>query len=143
VSCADCSAAAKAVAQASHTVGDGATFLAVDLDPGVPVSTLNSFLDYVDAKDLPTMVDAKGVAAREIPGQRVEQRDRHRPGRAGHLPCRQPEPGRDRLRGERGDVNGLLTLAFTGGLLAPVNPCGVALLPAYLPHTVADQPDLP
>jgi cytochrome c-type biogenesis protein len=40
-------------------------------------------------------------------------------------------------------VNGLLTLAFTGGLLAPVNPCGFALLPAYLTHTVADQPDVP
>lgn len=40
-------------------------------------------------------------------------------------------------------MSGLLTLAFTGGLLAPVNPCGFALLPAYLTHTVADQPDAP
>lgn len=40
-------------------------------------------------------------------------------------------------------MNGLLTLAFTGGLLAPLNPCGFALLPAYLTHTVADQPDAP
>lgn len=40
-------------------------------------------------------------------------------------------------------MNALLTLAFTGGLLAPVNPCGFALLPAYLTHTIADQPDAP
>ncbi|WP_265443909.1 cytochrome c biogenesis CcdA family protein [Flexivirga meconopsidis] len=40
-------------------------------------------------------------------------------------------------------MNGLLTLAFTGGLLAPLNPCGFALLPAYLTHTLADQPDAP
>lgn len=32
-------------------------------------------------------------------------------------------------------TNTLLTLAFTAGLLAPVNPCGFALLPAYLTHT--------
>lgn len=40
-------------------------------------------------------------------------------------------------------MNALVTLAFTGGLLAPVNPCGFALLPAYLTHTVADHPDAP
>lgn len=34
----------------------------------------------------------------------------------------------------------LLTLAFTTGLLAPVNPCGFALLPAYLTHTAAARP---
>jgi cytochrome c-type biogenesis protein len=34
----------------------------------------------------------------------------------------------------------LLTLAFTAGLLAPVNPCGFALLPAYLTHTAATRP---
>lgn len=61
ISCADCSAAAKAVAQASHTVGDKAEFLAVDLDPGVPATDLTSFLDYVDAKGLPTMIDAKAT----------------------------------------------------------------------------------
>jgi cytochrome c-type biogenesis protein len=36
--------------------------------------------------------------------------------------------------------NTLLTLAFTAGLLAPVNPCGFALLPAYLTHTAAARP---
>jgi cytochrome c-type biogenesis protein len=40
-------------------------------------------------------------------------------------------------------MNGLLTLAFTAGLLAPVNPCGFALLPAYLGHTAAEQVDQP
>ena len=35
----------------------------------------------------------------------------------------------------------LLTLAFTAGLLAPVNPCGFALLPAYLAHTATARPD--
>lgn len=61
ISCADCSAAAKAVAQASQAVGDRATFLAVDLDPGVPVQALTSFLDYVHANDLPAMVDARAA----------------------------------------------------------------------------------
>jgi cytochrome c-type biogenesis protein len=37
-------------------------------------------------------------------------------------------------------TNTLLTLAFTAGLLAPVNPCGFALLPAYLTHTAATRP---
>lgn len=36
-------------------------------------------------------------------------------------------------------MTGLLVLAFTGGLLAPVNPCGFALLPAYLGHAAIDQ----
>lgn len=40
-------------------------------------------------------------------------------------------------------MNALLSLAFTGGLLAPVNPCGFALLPTYLTHTIADYPDAP
>lgn len=61
ISCADCSAAAKAVAQASHTVGDKANFLAVDLDPGVPTQDLKSFLAYVHAKNLPTMIDQKAA----------------------------------------------------------------------------------
>ena len=37
-------------------------------------------------------------------------------------------------------TNTLLTLAFTAGLLAPVNPCGFALLPAYLTHTATPRP---
>jgi cytochrome c-type biogenesis protein len=37
-------------------------------------------------------------------------------------------------------TNTLLTLAFTAGLLAPVNPCGFALLPAYLTHTATGRP---
>lgn len=36
-------------------------------------------------------------------------------------------------------MNGLLTLAFTAGMLAPVNPCGFALLPAWITHTLADH----
>ena len=40
-------------------------------------------------------------------------------------------------------MNGLLTLAFTAGLLAPVNPCGFALLPAYLGHTATERADQP
>lgn len=42
-----------------NAVGDTATFLAVDLDPGVPARDLHGFLASVDAKNLPTMVDAK------------------------------------------------------------------------------------
>lgn len=61
ISCADCSAAAKAVAKARNAIGDKATFLAVDLDPGVPAQDLTSFLDYVHAKGLPTMIDAKAA----------------------------------------------------------------------------------
>jgi cytochrome c-type biogenesis protein len=34
----------------------------------------------------------------------------------------------------------MLTLAFTAGLLAPVNPCGFALLPAYLAHVATARP---
>lgn len=35
-------------------------------------------------------------------------------------------------------MNGLLALAFAAGMLAPVNPCGFALLPAWITHTLAD-----
>ena len=36
-------------------------------------------------------------------------------------------------------MNGLVSLAFTAGLLAPVNPCGFALLPAYLARHLASR----
>ncbi|GLD45112.1 hypothetical protein Mkiyose1665_56120 [Mycobacterium kiyosense] len=36
-------------------------------------------------------------------------------------------------------MNGLLALALTAGMLAPVNPCGFALLPAWITHTLEDQ----
>lgn len=36
-------------------------------------------------------------------------------------------------------MNGLLALALTAGMLAPVNPCGFALLPAWITHTLGDQ----
>lgn len=61
ISCADCSAAAKAVAQASRTIGDKASFLGVDLDPGVPAQDLNDFLGSVNAKNLPTVIDEKAA----------------------------------------------------------------------------------
>ncbi len=32
----------------------------------------------------------------------------------------------------------LLTLAFVAGMVAPVNPCGFALLPAWITHTLDD-----
>ncbi|MBF6080084.1 cytochrome c biogenesis protein CcdA [Nocardia cyriacigeorgica] len=35
-------------------------------------------------------------------------------------------------------MGGLLALAFTAGMLAPVNPCGFALLPAWITHTLGD-----
>ncbi len=59
ISCADCSAATNAAAQASRTIGDKASFLGVDLDPGVPAQDLNDFLGSVNAKNLPTVIDAK------------------------------------------------------------------------------------
>jgi cytochrome c biogenesis protein CcdA len=34
------------------------------------------------------------------------------------------------------EVNGLLALAFAAGMLAPVNPCGFALLPAWITYTL-------
>lgn len=40
-------------------------------------------------------------------------------------------------------MNALLALSFTAGVLAPVNPCGFALLPTYLSHTLTDRPDAP
>lgn len=36
-------------------------------------------------------------------------------------------------------MNGLLALAFGAGMLAPVNPCGFAVLPAVLAYTATDQ----
>ena len=35
-------------------------------------------------------------------------------------------------------MGGLLALAFTAGMLAPVNPCGFALLPAWITRTLGD-----
>ena len=35
-------------------------------------------------------------------------------------------------------MGGLLTLAFAAGMVAPVNPCGFALLPAWISHTIGD-----
>ncbi|WP_333894460.1 cytochrome c biogenesis protein CcdA [Mycolicibacterium gadium] len=35
-------------------------------------------------------------------------------------------------------MNGLLVLALTAGMLAPVNPCGFALLPAWITHTLGE-----
>ena len=35
-------------------------------------------------------------------------------------------------------MGGLLTLAFAAGMVAPVNPCGFALLPAWITHTLGD-----
>jgi cytochrome c-type biogenesis protein len=40
-------------------------------------------------------------------------------------------------------VNGLLALAVTAGMLAPVNPCGIALLPAWITHSLGDGTDAP
>jgi cytochrome c biogenesis protein CcdA len=40
-------------------------------------------------------------------------------------------------------VNGLLALAFAAGMLAPVNPCGFALLPAWFTYTIGDTHDAP
>ncbi|CAI9418084.1 cytochrome c biogenesis CcdA family protein [Nocardioides sp. T2.26MG-1] len=35
-------------------------------------------------------------------------------------------------------MGGLLTLAFAAGMVAPVNPCGFALLPAWITQTLGD-----
>lgn len=35
-------------------------------------------------------------------------------------------------------MGGLLTLAFAAGMVAPVNPCGFALLPAWITHALGD-----
>jgi thiol-disulfide isomerase/thioredoxin len=59
VSCADCTAAAKALARASQTLGRAATVLGVDVDPGLTASEMRRFLDYVGAKTLPVMIDSK------------------------------------------------------------------------------------
>ncbi len=40
-------------------------------------------------------------------------------------------------------MNGLLALAFAAGMLAPVNPCGFALLPAWFTYTIGDTHDAP
>lgn len=34
-------------------------------------------------------------------------------------------------------MGGLLSLAFAAGMVAPVNPCGFALLPAWISQTSA------
>lgn len=35
-------------------------------------------------------------------------------------------------------TTGLLSLASAAGMLAPVNPCGFALLPAWITHTLGE-----
>ena len=35
-------------------------------------------------------------------------------------------------------MGGLLALAFAAGMIAPVNPCGFALLPAWITHALGD-----
>lgn len=35
-------------------------------------------------------------------------------------------------------MNGLLALAFAAGMIAPVNPCGFALLPAWITYALDD-----
>lgn len=40
-------------------------------------------------------------------------------------------------------MNGLLALALAAGMLAPVNPCGVALLPAWFTYTIGDADTAP
>jgi cytochrome c biogenesis protein CcdA len=40
-------------------------------------------------------------------------------------------------------VGGLLALAFAAGMVAPVNPCGFALLPAWITHTLGEADTTP
>ncbi len=40
-------------------------------------------------------------------------------------------------------MNGLLALAFAAGMLAPVNPCGFALLPAWITYSLGDTGTAP
>lgn len=40
-------------------------------------------------------------------------------------------------------MNGLLALAFAAGMLAPVNPCGFALLPAWFIYAIGDADSSP
>nr|AAF64134.1 orfIV [Streptomyces sp. CHR28] len=40
-------------------------------------------------------------------------------------------------------MNGLLALAFAAGMLAPVNPCGFALLPAWITSALGDSDTSP
>ncbi|WP_313450913.1 cytochrome c biogenesis CcdA family protein [Brevibacterium casei] len=40
-------------------------------------------------------------------------------------------------------MGGLLALAFAAGMIAPVNPCGLALLPAWITHALGDAASSP
>ena len=40
-------------------------------------------------------------------------------------------------------MGGLLSLAFAAGMVAPVNPCGFALLPAWITHALGDAASSP
>ncbi|GAA1486428.1 cytochrome c biogenesis CcdA family protein [Brachybacterium fresconis] len=40
-------------------------------------------------------------------------------------------------------MGGLLALAFAAGMIAPVNPCGFALLPAWITHALGDASSSP
>ena len=42
-------------------------------------------------------------------------------------------------RGLPGVIDGLFAYAFTTGMLATVNPCGFAMLPAYLSYFLGDR----
>src|SRR2546422_916793 len=88
-----------------------------------------------------------GTAVTTLDAEPPVPPDRHRHAGQGHLPGPRPLRREDHRRaGEGGrEVNGLLALAFAAGMLAPVNPCGFALLPAWITHSLgeADTSPLP
>lgn len=66
VGCGECVGGASSLATAAEKVGDNADYLAVDMDPSEAEDIVRGFLDYIEAPDLPTAIDAKGTLSQRF-----------------------------------------------------------------------------
>lgn len=64
VGCGECVGGAKSLGEAAREFEDKAAFLAVDMDPSESETTIQQFLDYVEAPELPTAIDTDATLSR-------------------------------------------------------------------------------
>lgn len=64
VGCGECNDVAKALVQASHTTGDKAAFLAVDMNPSESASDIDGFLHAAGDPTLPAAIDKDAALSR-------------------------------------------------------------------------------
>ncbi|WP_344870137.1 TlpA family protein disulfide reductase, partial [Rhodococcus aetherivorans] len=57
VGCGECVGGAKSVAQAAGQLGDKASFVLVDMDPGESAQTVAGFQDFTGTQALPAVID--------------------------------------------------------------------------------------